>query len=95
MYFIGQDIQAGMIFVSTILTILLSGKCFRSGIPRLRVMVLCIFFLLFWFVALILSFIETGPSHSLLWDALTFFGLCGFLFILFIALYEILYSPGF
>lgn len=94
MYYIGQVIQAGMIIVSGMLTLILCMKFLISGIPRLRVILLCTFFLLSWSGAFIISLAERGPAHSLLWDVFGFFGLAGFLYLFFVALFELLSSPG-
>lgn len=95
MYFIGQDIQAGMILVSIVLTLLLVMKSIYSGVPRLRVVTLCILFLFFWSGTLAISLVERGPSHSLLWDTFGFLSLAGFLYMLFVSLFELYSSPGY
>ncbi|PKL60873.1 MAG: hypothetical protein CVV33_00430 [Methanomicrobiales archaeon HGW-Methanomicrobiales-4] len=94
MSFIGPETQAGLLIITFIMMILVYLKFSMSGIPRLRVIFLCIFCLVTWILSFGSSLIDKSPAHSLLWELLSFLGMAATIFILFIAFYEILASPG-
>ncbi|MFH0968850.1 MAG: hypothetical protein V1862_14320 [Methanobacteriota archaeon] len=94
MFFFGVETQTGLLIVSIIVMILMYHKFSLSGIPRFRVIFLCTFCLLAWISSFCLSLIDKSPAHALLWGMISFLGMAATLFVLFIAFYEILASPG-
>ena len=93
MFHIGSDIQAGLIFVSFSLILLIGVKCIRSGVPRLRVVFLSVFCLLFWMIGFSMTLLDKTAAQSLLWEMVSFLGMASTVFVFFIAAYEIISTP--
>jgi len=93
MFFIGTDIQAGVLFVSIFLIMLIGGKWFRSGVPRLRVVFLSGFCLFVWICSFSLTLLDKTAAQSLLWEMMSFLGMVSTVFMFFIAAYEIIATP--
>lgn len=93
MFHIGSDIQAGLIFVSFSLILLIGVKCMRSGVPRLRVVFLSASCLLFWMIGFSLTLLDKTAAQSLLWEMVSFLGMASTIFVFFIAAYEIISTP--
>jgi len=94
MFFIGLETQATLFIVSIMVMLLVFLKFSVSAIPRLRVIFLCIFCLIAWITSFCLSLINRDPAHALLYDMMSFLGMAATIFVLFIAIYEIMSSPG-
>lgn len=90
----GSDVQAGLLVVSFFILIQISFKFFRSGIPRLRVIILSFLCYLLWFCSFLLNLTTDGHTQGMLWDILSLLGITSTLFVLFIGIYEILANPG-
>ncbi|WP_319580090.1 hypothetical protein [uncultured Methanospirillum sp.] len=91
---IGTDVQGALLVVSFIILVQISLKCFVSGIPRLRVILLSLICYLLWFCSFLMTLLGDGHSMSMLWEILSLLGMSSTLFMLFIGIYEILASPG-
>ena len=89
-----QDFQVGLLIIGIIGLGLVYFKYSSSRIPRLRIIFLSIICLLIWLSGFSLSLVENSPSQTLLWEMLSFLGMAATVFLLFIAFYEILSSPG-
>lgn len=94
MLFIGTEVQIGPLIASVIMLLPITRKFFRSGIPRMRVIFLSFLFLFIWICSYSLTFLERGSVYAMLWEVISFIGMVGTLFILFIGIYEILANPG-
>lgn len=95
MFQIGIEAQEGLIIAAAIILLLIWRKFSRSGIPRFRVIILCVTCIIVWIASFLSSLHDTDPNHSMLWETLTLLSMAATLFVLFIALSEILQSPGY
>ncbi len=93
MFSIGSDIQAGLIFVSFSLFLLITVKCLRSGVPRFRVIFLMGLCFVSWVIGFFLTLMDKTASQSLLWELVGFLGMVSTIFMFFIASYEIISTP--
>ena len=71
MFQLAVEGEAGLLIVAVGMTILVYQKFIRSGIPRIRVILLCILCSVMWIMSFILSFLDTDPAHSLLWETMS------------------------
>jgi hypothetical protein len=94
MLFTVLEAQAGLLFICGILMTFLSVKYIYSEIPRLRVILLCGFCLIFWFISMCFSVLYSSHAHILLWNTLNVLTMAATLFMLFIAIYEVLTNQG-
>ena len=94
MYPVGSESEWGLLIVVIILMNLISRKFLRSGVPRFRVIFLCLICIIFWICCLSLSFIDSNPVHSMLWMTLNVLSMAATLFVIFIAFFEILQNHG-
>jgi uncharacterized membrane protein YkvI len=95
MFQVGIEAQEGLLIAAAVVMILIYRKFTRSRIPRVRVIILCFLCIILWFVSFVLSLHDLEPSHSLLWETLNLLSMAATLFVLFIAIFEIMQSPGY
>lgn len=95
MFHVEPEAQEGLILAAIIVMILIYRKFTRSGIPRMRVIFLCIICNIVWICSFIFSLMDGDQYHSMLWDTMNLLSMAATLFVLFIALSEILQSPGY
>lgn len=94
MFFIGTDVQGGPLIASIIMLIPVTRRFLISGVPRIRVILLSYTFILIWICSFFLILLGDGIAYTVLWEVTGFLGMVGTVFILFIAIYEILSAPG-
>lgn len=91
----GIEAQVGLVITAVLMMMLIYRKFERSGIPRFRVIILCILCILIWICSFGFSLIDSEPHHSALWETMNMLSMAATLFVLFIAVYEIMQSPGY
>jgi len=95
MLLIGLETQGTLFIVAIIVMIFIFLKYSLAGIPRLRVLFLGVFCMITWIICFTLALINRDPAHALLYDMMSFLGMAATLFMLFVAIFEILSSPGY